>query len=73
MLMRKILGDLRYREYVIPAGGLAMVSPAVSHRLPEVFSKPEMYDPDRFGPGREEDRKSAYRLIGFGGGSDRHR
>ena len=26
---------------------------------------------DRFGPGREEDRKSAYRLIGFGGG--RHR
>jgi len=71
MLMRKILRDLRYRDYVIPAGGLAMVSPAVSHRLPEVFSTPEMYDPDRFGPGREEDRKSAYRLIGFGGG--RHR
>jgi sterol 14-demethylase len=71
MLMRKILRDFEYQGYHVPAGGLAMVSPAVSHRLPEVFSDPQRYDPDRFGPGREEDRKSAYTLIGFGGG--RHR
>lgn len=71
MLMRKILRDFEYRDYSAPAGGLAMVSPAVSHRLPEVFHDPERYDPDRFAPGREEDRQSPYRLIGFGGG--RHR
>jgi sterol 14-demethylase len=71
MLMRKILRDFEYREYRVPAGGLLMVSPAVSHRLPEVFRDPASYDPDRFGPGREEDRKSSYTLIGFGGG--RHR
>lgn len=71
MLMRKILRDFEYCGYCAPAGGLAMVSPAVSHRLPDVFREPERYDPGRFAPGREEDRQSPYRLIGFGGG--RHR
>ncbi len=71
MLMRKLLRDFTYRGYHVPAGGLLMVSPAVSHRVPETFRDPNTYDPDRFGPGREEDRKSSYTLIGFGGG--RHR
>jgi sterol 14-demethylase len=71
MLMRKIRKDFIYQDYCAPAGGLAMVSPAVSHRLPEIFREPEVYDPGRFGAGREEDRKHTYTLIGFGGG--RHR
>jgi sterol 14alpha-demethylase len=71
MLMRKILKDFEYGDYCAPAGGLAMVVPAVSHRLPEVFTDPTRYDPDRFAPGREEDRKSSYTLIGFGGGHHR--
>lgn len=71
MLMRKILKDFDYGGYCAPAGGLAMVVPAVSHRLPEVFTDPARYDPDRFAPGREEDRKSSYTLIGFGGGHHR--
>ena len=36
--------------------------------LPEVFTDPHAYDPDRFAPGREEDCRQAYSLIGFGGG-----
>jgi sterol 14alpha-demethylase len=71
MLMRKILKDFEYGGYSSPAGGLAMVAPAVSHRLSEVFTDPSRYDPSRFGPGREEDRKSSYTLIGFGGGHHR--
>lgn len=71
MLMRKILKDFEYEGYRVPAGGLAMVSSAVSHRIPEVFQEPDRYDPDRFAPGREEDRKATHTLIGFGGG--RHR
>src|SRR6185503_14094004 len=50
---------------------LAMVSPALSHRLPDVFAEPDRYDPDRFGPGRQEDRKHRHALIGFGGGHHR--
>jgi len=71
MLMRTILRDFEYGGFRLPAGWLALVSPAVSHRIPEIFRDPDRYDPDRFGPGREEDRQSPYALIGFGGG--RHR
>lgn len=71
MLMRKILKDFEYGGFRTPAGDLAMVSPAVSHRLADTFRDPERYDPDRFGPGREEDRKATYALIGFGGGKHR--
>ena len=34
ILVRKALRPLVYRDHVVPAGTLAMVSPAVSHRLP---------------------------------------
>ena len=71
MLMRAILRDFTCQAHVMPAGDLAMVAPAVTHRLAHVFREPGQYDPDRFGPGREEDRKTQFALIGFGGGKHR--
>jgi sterol 14alpha-demethylase len=71
MLMRKAMRDFEHDGRVTPAGDLAMVSPGAAHYIPEVFARPERFDPDRFGPGREEDKKHKYALIGFGGG--RHR
>jgi len=71
MLMRRIVRDFEYDGWVLPAGGLAMVSPAVGHRLPAVFADPDHYDPDRFGPERQEDRRTKHSLIGFGGGHHR--
>ena len=71
MLMRMVLEDMEYGGRVLPKGSLAMVSPAASHRIPEVFKSPHAFDPDRYGPGREEDRKALYSLIGFGGGKHR--
>jgi len=71
MLMRKVLKDFAFDGHVIPAGDLAMVSPAVSHRVAEIFANPGRYDPDRFAPPREEDRRTPYSLIGFGGGKHR--
>ncbi len=71
MLMRKVLRDFHYGDYVVPAGDLAMVAPDVSHRLASVFSDPDRFDPDRFGPGREEDKTHLFNIVMFGGG--RHR
>jgi sterol 14-demethylase len=68
MLMRKVVGDFSCRDFAVPVGWLAMVSPAVSHRLAEVFARPDNYDPERFAPGRAEDRKARFALITFGGG-----
>ena len=71
MLIRKVLKPLRYRDYSVPAGSLAMVSPAVSHRLPHVFADPERFSPERFAPPACEDKQHQYALIGFGGGKHR--
>jgi sterol 14alpha-demethylase len=71
MLMRMILEDMEYGGRTLPKGSLAMVSPAAAHRIPEIFKNPHAFDPDRYAPGREEDRKQLYSLIGFGGGKHR--
>ena len=71
LLIRKVLRPLQYRDCLVPAGTLAMVSPAVSHRLPEVFADPERFLPDRFAGLDSEEKQHQYALIGFGGG--RHR
>jgi sterol 14alpha-demethylase len=71
VLMRGIASEFTYKDYVGRPGDLALVSPAVSHRIPEVFANPDRYDPDRFLPPREEHKKGAYALCTFGGG--RHR
>ncbi len=71
ILMRRVLRDLAVGDHVVRAGGIALVSPAAAHRIPEVFRDPDRYDPDRFAPGRQEDRQHRHALIGFGGGHHR--
>ena len=68
LLIRKVLEPLCYKGRVVPDGTMAMVSPAVSHLLPDVFAEPERFDPDRFAPPRSELKQHHYALIGFGGG-----
>ncbi|MCY3997002.1 MAG: cytochrome P450 [Rhodobacter sp.] len=68
VLVRKALEPLSYKGGVVPAGTMAMVSPAVSHRLPGVFADPERFNPARFAPPASEMKQHHYALIGFGGG-----
>ena len=71
ILVRKALEPVEYRGRIVPAGTLAMVSPAVSHRLPHVFADPDRFLPDRFAAPAHEDKQHQYTLIGFGGGKHR--
>ncbi len=68
MLMRVAMRDWQYDGYVVPKGTNLIVSPTVTHRIPELFREPDRFDPDRFGPGREED-KLPFAFQAFGGGS----
>uniref|UniRef100_A0A453A7Y3 Cytochrome P450 n=4 Tax=Aegilops tauschii TaxID=37682 RepID=A0A453A7Y3_AEGTS len=56
-------------EYEVPEGR-TVASPLVIHnRLPHVYRDPESYEPDRFGPGRGEDRAGgALSYTAFGAG-----
>jgi len=72
LLIRQALKDVKVKaagkNYVIPKGDMVLISPSVGMRIPEVFKEPNTFDPDRFGPGREEDKSSPYAYMGFGGG-----
>jgi len=72
LLIRKAMKDLAVKaggkKYTVPKGDMVLVSPTVGMRVPEVFKNPDEFDPDRFGPGREEDKSSPYGYLGFGGG-----
>jgi sterol 14-demethylase len=67
MLVRVAMQDFVYKDYFIPQGTWIVLSPTVAHRMPEVFSDPERFDPDRYAPPREEDKRD-FAYIAFGGG-----
>jgi retinoid hydroxylase len=68
VLSRMATEDIEYGGYLIPAGWYVCIFPMLTHLLPEIYQDPDLFDPDRFAPPREEDKKQPYSLIGFGGG-----
>jgi sterol 14alpha-demethylase len=68
VLMRVAEEDVVIEGYTIPKDWYLLVSPALAHRLPEYFKDPEVFDPLRFAPDRQEDRQHRFVMIGFGGG-----
>ncbi len=65
---RGVLAPFEFAGYSIPTGTRIVYSIAASHRLPHVFEAPNLFDPDRFAPPREEDKRTPYGLVTFGGG-----
>jgi sterol 14alpha-demethylase len=71
MILRRAEQDfsitVESQKYTIPKGDFVVLSPTVSMRLKSTFPDPDLYDPDRFAPPREEHKKP-YAYLGFGGG-----
>lgn len=67
VLLRQATEPLAIGGYHLPRGGRVLISPALSHRLPEQYPEPDAYRPDRFTPGGVP----KHSLIGFGGGVHR--
>ena len=60
--------DFEFHGYRIPAGKRVFYSIAATHLNPRIFANPEIFDPERFAPPREEHKVTPYGLVGFGGG-----
>ncbi len=65
---RGALEDVEFGGYTIPKGTIVFYSIAATHLLPSLWREPERFDPDRFNPPREEQKRVPYALVGFGGG-----
>lgn len=69
ILFRGVVKEIQYAGYSIPAGWGVILAQALTHKLPALYTNPLDFDPSRFAPPREEDKKDPYGLIGFGGGA----
>lgn len=66
-LVRKVTRDVEYKDFVIPKGRLVAVSPAAVQRLPDLWDRPNVFDPSRFLPENKDNiQKNSW--IPFGGG-----
>lgn len=66
-MARTAAESFEYEGYTIPKGAMVMISPTVTHRLPDLYDRPNEYRPERF----EENPKETKHLAGFGGGIHR--
>ncbi|WNG39939.1 cytochrome P450 [Archangium violaceum] len=67
MTLRTPLEDDCIGGYRIPAGSVVLLSPYVTQRLPELWPRPDDFEPERFAPERSAER-SRFAYFPFGGG-----
>ena len=67
--VRRAVRDTEILGHYIPAGTNINLWPGMNHRLPELWTDPERFDPDRFAEPRAEHKRHRYAFAPFGGGA----
>jgi cytochrome P450 len=67
--VRRAVRDTEICGYYIPEGTNINLWPGMNHRLPELWTDPERFDPDRFAEPRSEHKRHRYAFAPFGGGA----
>lgn len=63
---RRVVKSFDFDGYHVPVGSLVVYGAFESGRDPGIYRQPHRFDPDRFGPERNE--QQPFSLLGFGGG-----
>ncbi|XP_069467463.1 cytochrome P450 26C1 [Ambystoma mexicanum] len=66
---RTALQTFELDGYQVPKGWSVMYNIRDTHETAAVFQSAELFDPDRFGPERDEGRAGRFNYIPFGGGA----
>jgi cytochrome P450 len=67
--VRQAVRDTDLLGHYLPAGINVVTWPSVNHRLPELWTDPERFDPDRFVEPRAEQKRHRYAFAPWGGGA----
>ncbi len=65
---RGVVKPFNFQGYHVPAGWKVLYQMKRAHQDSNIYPHPEQFDPDRFSPERNENKKVEYSLVGFGGG-----
>jgi cytochrome P450 len=68
VIPRIATAEFRFEGYRVPKDAMVVVAPIHSHYLPEWWTAPTRFDPERFSPGRAEHERHTHLWIPFGGG-----
>jgi len=68
-IARRAVRDVVFEGHRIPANTAVSIDPGYTHRMPEWWTNPEQFDPERFSPARAEDKRHRFDWIPFGGGA----
>ena len=68
LFRRNIEKDLRIGAATIKRGDFVVYSTADVNLNPDIYPNPMNFDPDRFSPDREEDRKETFGYLSWGAG-----
>lgn len=66
--MRQTVRDTELLGYYLPKGTNVIAYPGMNHRLPEIWTDPLTFDPERFTEPRNEHKRHRYAFTPFGGG-----
>lgn len=67
--VRRAVRDTALLGHYLPKGMNVVTWPSVNHRLPELWTDPATFDPDRFLPPRMEHKRHPYAFAPWGGGA----
>ena len=68
LLRRNVVEDITVSGGVIRPGDFIAYNTADVHQDPGIYTNADQFDPGRFLPGREEDKKSTFAFLGWGVG-----
>ncbi|UCG40260.1 MAG: cytochrome P450 [Acidimicrobiia bacterium] len=66
---RGVLSDTEIDGVAIPQGVAVSMASILTHRDPEWWDSPEVFDPQRFTEGRAEHERHSHNFVPFGGGA----
>lgn len=68
-LPRMATRDFDFEGHTVPRGTVVNIFMTYTHHMPEYWTEPERFDPERFAPHRAEDRIRRFVYVPFGGGA----